>query len=213
MFEIRTRLLASGSLLLAGLVCYHYSSASGLPSSDHNDQVYTGIEQGTGRSYDYVVNAQGEAIAFGDVIIGKHETIQQEGIRPLTVGPVSSSVGRKKRAAPDNRARLWDNNTVVYSLTHQAVRPNFLAAVDHIQSHVPGLEFVERTNENDYIQVIGVGWCGGQSAVGKKGGVQSLMMSYSPNCPMRVGVHELGHALGLWHEQQRPDRDYYVYVP
>lgn len=48
------------------------------------------------------------------------------------------------------------------------------------------------------------------SFVGRQGGMQSVRLA--PRCGVMQTVHELGHVLGLWHEQSRQDRDAYVQV-
>jgi len=50
-----------------------------------------------------------------------------------------------------------------------------------------------------------VGRAGGEQQVGGSGG------SFNP-CTVATILHELGHTIGLWHEQSRPDRDTYVSV-
>lgn len=47
------------------------------------------------------------------------------------------------------------------------------------------------------------------SSIGRIGGQQELSLS-EPCIHKQIIQHELLHALGVWHEQSRPDRDNYV---
>ncbi len=48
------------------------------------------------------------------------------------------------------------------------------------------------------------------SSVGRQGGLQTVRLA--PRCDTMMIAHEIGHLLGLWHEQSRIDRDLYVEV-
>ena len=49
------------------------------------------------------------------------------------------------------------------------------------------------------------------NTIGKKGGEQRIQLG--PTCRTEgIIMHEIGHAIGLWHEPSRPDRDCYVNV-
>lgn len=81
-------------------------------------------------------------------------------------------------------------------------------AIAYWNSLFPGL-LVPRTTETNYVMFQKAnGVC--QSAVGRAGGKQYV--DIDPSCGEVAVRHEIGHVIGLWHEQMRQDRDQFVKV-
>ncbi|XP_063709431.1 seminal metalloprotease 1-like [Culicoides brevitarsis] len=112
----------------------------------------------------------------------------------------------------------WKENTVPYVIannTFSDVQKNYIRrGLDQLQL-VSCLKFVERTVEEDYIEVIGTP-TGCWSEVGKIGGKQQLNLQLNnveEGC-FRIAtiMHEFIHALGFYHMQSTYDRDDYVEI-
>ncbi len=108
---------------------------------------------------------------------------------------------------------LWPNSTVFYVFDASVTPENQQAMLEAMAeiSAVADIQFVEYTAEPNYIRILDFdGGYNYSSAVGMSGGEQTIgIESWHRKWVM---VHELFHALGMWHEQSRIDRDNYVRI-
>lgn len=112
-----------------------------------------------------------------------------------------------------DRNSLWPGGiipyTVAYSIPESSkIRGLLKDAIAEWEKHTC-IKFVERVNQSDYVEFYYGEGC--NSDVGRAGGRQTT--SLGRGCAHHgIVVHELGHLIGFWHEQNRPDRDDYITI-
>ena len=164
-------------------------------------------------------------VPFGDVGITPAQLREfRERLVRLQEAAVKGVAPEPEVITPAGTTFKWPGGNVFYRFDATQVGNGTITALKMQQfrdgvaewAAFANLHFTEFTGTPpaNYITVsefTSPGEGGFSDSVGMKGGQQNV--EFGPHSWNRGTIcHEVGHALGLWHEQQRPDRDTYVHI-
>jgi hypothetical protein len=186
-------------------------------SASQMGEQYTGADNGTGliegnrfgvKAVTYAV-VDGRCIFEGDIDLGSVDEVEARTsrLRDDLSGERAASV-----IISGDQFR-WPNCRVPFEIDAALPNPQRVRdAIAHWETNTR-FRFIERTPANaashpDFVRFVNGSGC--SSAVGRRGGMQTVTLA--SGCTVGNAIHEIGHVIGLWHEQSREDRDSFVTV-
>lgn len=165
--------------------------------------VRTGIIQlKTGRKAVQYAVVDGLAIFEGDIILGTVEEVEQQ------TAAARQGAGLAEAVAITGAQFRWANCRIPYTIDPALTNQNRVTeAIAHWEANT-NFRFHVRTTEADFVTFRPGSGC--SSSVGKQGGQQ--FVNLADGCLRGQTIHEIGHVIGLWHEQSREDRDTFVRI-
>lgn len=152
------------------------------------------------------VEIDGLAIFEGDIVLGTAEEVAQRS--DMLRAEMSASSPIAAGVLITGAQFRWPNCRVPFTI--DAALPNqqrVTDAIAHWEANTR-FRFVAQTVETDFVTFRPGSGC--SSSVGRRGGQQ--FVNLAAGCSTASTIHEIGHVIGLWHEQSRQDRDLFITI-
>lgn len=148
----------------------------------------------------------GLAMFEGDIVLGTVEEMQRQS-NSVKDAAVANDMVVQGVVLTGDQFR-WPNCEIPFEIdANLPDQQRVTDAIAHWQANT-NYRFIRRTNQADFVRFVPGSGC--SSNVGKRGGPQNVTLGSS--CTVGNTIHEIGHVVGLWHEQSREDRDQFVTI-
>jgi hypothetical protein len=140
------------------------------------------------------------------IIRALRRTAAVAGFCLLTFNQIQSA-----NTGPDPSRYRWPGGVIPFVIDADIPHPERIYDAMLQWTAATPIRLVRRTDETNYVRFVrenNDGLC--FSSIGMIGGEQKIRTD--DKCETGTLVHEIGHTVGLWHEQSRQDRDRFVKV-
>lgn len=205
---MKNHLLLLGVILFAACNDFDESRGSdiGVTFVAQAEQAFPGLKKEIYETASGVILEKLDSIYIlgGDVLLSQEQVAFLDNSQFVTRGAVLTD---PTKFWPGSRGNLAYEFAPDFTFQTQV-----LQAMDSIANRTGVQFFLRYADTKDYVRFIHGD--GNYSQLGRVGGKQNLSLDSSlPSGAVRgIAMHELCHALGLFHEQSRADRDNYVEI-